>query len=122
GPFLRAEANTKGLLAKRGCAWMTANAILGSCREPAVPFSRSLSRGIDHCRCGSHTSAQGCSTRDLGETFCVHWYSAAANRFAAVPADLVHLCDPGEVNSLVRIGAECPRFHHVRRAAFWLMG
>ena len=29
---------------------------------------------------------------DLGETFRVHWYSGAANRFAAVPADLAVLC------------------------------
>jgi len=58
---------------------------------------------------------------DLGETFRVHWYSGAANRFAAVPTDLVHLCDPGFV-ALAQAGAAIPASAlvaaHLRRAAF----
>ncbi|HML08980.1 MAG TPA: amidase family protein [Xanthobacteraceae bacterium] len=41
---------------------------------------------------------------DLAETFRIHWYAAAANRFAAVPADLQSLCDPGFVE-VARAGA-----------------
>src|SRR5262245_58371300 len=38
------------------------------------------------------------------------------------PRPLCRARVPDEVNSLVRIGTERPRFHHVRRGSFRLMG
>jgi len=58
---------------------------------------------------------------DLGETFRVHWYSAAANRFAAVPPHLAHMCDPGFVEVAeagARILASELAGAQLRRAAF----
>jgi amidase/aspartyl-tRNA(Asn)/glutamyl-tRNA(Gln) amidotransferase subunit A len=70
---------------------------------------------------GAHVDPIELPGEDLGETFRVHWYSGAANRFAAVPTDLVHLCDPGFV-ALAQAGAAIPASAlaaaHLRRAAF----
>src|SRR6516225_3063393 len=70
---------------------------------------------------GAHVDTLELPGEALGETFRVHWYSAAANRFAAVPADLAHLCDPGFV-ALAQAGAAIFPFAfaaaHLRRAAF----
>jgi amidase/aspartyl-tRNA(Asn)/glutamyl-tRNA(Gln) amidotransferase subunit A len=70
---------------------------------------------------GAHVDPIELPGEDLGETFRVHWYAAAANRFAAVPPDLVHLCDPGFV-ALAQAGAAIPASilvaAHLRRAAF----
>ena len=46
---------------------------------------------------GAHVEPIELPPADLGEIFRIHWYAGAANRFAAVPADLAHLCDPGFV-------------------------
>jgi aspartyl-tRNA(Asn)/glutamyl-tRNA(Gln) amidotransferase subunit A len=70
---------------------------------------------------GAHVEPIELPGEDLGETFRVHWYSGAANRFAAVPADLAHLCDPGFV-ALAQAGAVIPASAlaaaQLRRAAF----
>jgi amidase/aspartyl-tRNA(Asn)/glutamyl-tRNA(Gln) amidotransferase subunit A len=70
---------------------------------------------------GAHVEPIELPGEDLGETFRVHWYSAAANRFAAVPADLAHLCDPGFVavaEAGARILASALATAQLRRAAF----
>ena len=62
-----------------------------------------------------------CPAKVWAETFRVHWYSGAANRFAAVPADLAHLCDPGFVavaQAGAAILASALAAAHLRRAAF----
>ena len=70
---------------------------------------------------GAHVEPIELPGEDLGETFRVHWYSAAANRFAAVPADLAHLCDPGFVavaEAGARILASALAAAQLRRATF----
>src|SRR5262249_37119703 len=70
---------------------------------------------------GVHVEPIELPGEDLGETFRVHWYSGAANRFAAVPADLAHLCDPGFVAVAevgARILASALAAAQLRRAAF----
>jgi aspartyl-tRNA(Asn)/glutamyl-tRNA(Gln) amidotransferase subunit A len=70
---------------------------------------------------GAHVDPIELPGDDLGETFRVHWYSGAANRFAAVPADLVHLCDPGFVavaEAGARILASALAAAQLSRAAF----
>jgi aspartyl-tRNA(Asn)/glutamyl-tRNA(Gln) amidotransferase subunit A len=70
---------------------------------------------------GAHVEAIELPGEALGETFRVHWYSGAANRFAAVPADLAHLCDAGFV-AVAEAGAQIPASALVaaqlRRVAF----
>ena len=46
---------------------------------------------------GAHVEPIELPGEDLGGIFRTHWYAGAANRFAAVPAELAHLCDPGFV-------------------------
>lgn len=53
---------------------------------------------------GAHVEPIELPGADLTETFRIHWYAGAANRFAAVPKDLVSLCDPGFVE-VARSGA-----------------
>jgi aspartyl-tRNA(Asn)/glutamyl-tRNA(Gln) amidotransferase subunit A len=70
---------------------------------------------------GAHVDPIELPGEDLGETFRVHWYSGAANRFAAVPADLAHLCDPGFVavaEAGERILASALAAAQLRRVAF----
>jgi aspartyl-tRNA(Asn)/glutamyl-tRNA(Gln) amidotransferase subunit A len=70
---------------------------------------------------GAHVEPIELPCEDLGETFRIHWYSGAANRFAAVPADLAHLCDPGFVavaEAGSRILASALAAAQLRRAAF----
>src|SRR4029077_2396796 len=70
---------------------------------------------------GAHVEPIELPGEDLGETFRVHWYSGAANRFAAVPADLAHLCDPGFVavaEAGARILASALVAAQLRRVAF----
>jgi aspartyl-tRNA(Asn)/glutamyl-tRNA(Gln) amidotransferase subunit A len=70
---------------------------------------------------GAHVEPIELPGEDLGETFRVHWYSGAANRLTAVPADLVHLCDPGFVavaEAGARILASALAAAQLRRAAF----
>jgi aspartyl-tRNA(Asn)/glutamyl-tRNA(Gln) amidotransferase subunit A len=70
---------------------------------------------------GAHVEPIELPGEDLGEMFLVHWYSGAANRFAAVPADLAHLCDPGFV-AVAKAGAailaSALAAAQARRAAF----
>src|SRR5258705_4577348 len=62
----------------------------------------------------------------LGELALLDWnddrLAFLRNKEIDSPRPLCRARVPDEVNSLVRIGAERPRFHHVRRAAFRLMG
>jgi hypothetical protein len=62
----------------------------------------------------------------LGEPALLDWnddrLAFLGNKEIDSPGALCGARVPDEVNSLVRIGAERPRFHHVRRAAFRLMG
>jgi amidase/aspartyl-tRNA(Asn)/glutamyl-tRNA(Gln) amidotransferase subunit A len=70
---------------------------------------------------GAHVEPIELPGEDLGETFRVHWYSGAANRFAAVPTNLAHLCDPGFVavaEAGARILASALAAAQLRRAAF----
>ena len=53
---------------------------------------------------GAHIEPVELPGEDLTETFRIHWYAGAANRFAAVPKDLASLCDPGFVE-VARNGA-----------------
>ncbi len=46
---------------------------------------------------GAHVEPIELPGEDLAGIFRTHWYAGAANRFAAVPAELAHLCDPGFV-------------------------
>ena len=46
---------------------------------------------------GAHVEPIELPGEDLGGIFRTHWYAGVANRFAAVPAELAHLCDPGFV-------------------------
>jgi hypothetical protein len=61
-----------------------------------------------------------------GESALLDWnddrLAFLRNKEIDSPRPLCRARVPDEVNSLVRIGAERPRFHHVRRAAFRLMG
>jgi len=70
---------------------------------------------------GAHIELIELPGEDLGEMFRVHWYAGAANRFAAVPADLTHLCDPGFV-AVAKAGAailaSALAAAQARRAAF----
>jgi amidase/aspartyl-tRNA(Asn)/glutamyl-tRNA(Gln) amidotransferase subunit A len=70
---------------------------------------------------GAHVEPIELPGEDLGEIFRVHWYAGAANRFAAVPAELAHLCDPGFVavaEAGARILASTLAAAQLRRAAF----
>jgi len=70
---------------------------------------------------GAHVEPVDLPGDDLGETFRIHWYSAAANRFAAIPAELVELCDPGFVavaHAGASILASALVAAQVRRVAF----
>lgn len=70
---------------------------------------------------GAHIEPVELPGEDLTETFRIHWYAGAANRFGAVPKDLVRLCDPGFVE-VARNGASIPASALVaaqlRRTAF----
>jgi amidase/aspartyl-tRNA(Asn)/glutamyl-tRNA(Gln) amidotransferase subunit A len=70
---------------------------------------------------GAHIEPVELPGEDLTETFRIHWYAGAANRFGAVPKDLVSLCDPGFVE-VARNGASIPASALVaaqlRRTAF----
>jgi amidase/aspartyl-tRNA(Asn)/glutamyl-tRNA(Gln) amidotransferase subunit A len=70
---------------------------------------------------GAHIEPIELPSEDLGEIFRIHWYAGAANRFAAVPADLAHLCDPGFV-AVAKTGSAIPASAlaaaQARRAAF----
>ncbi len=70
---------------------------------------------------GAHVEPIELPSEDLGEIFRIHWYAGAANRFAAVPADLAHLCDPGFVavaKTGSAISASTLVAAQARRAAF----
>lgn len=70
---------------------------------------------------GAHIEPIDLPQADLGEIFRVHWLAGAANRLAAAPADLVHLCDPGFVEAAqagASILASTLVAAQVRRAAF----
>jgi aspartyl-tRNA(Asn)/glutamyl-tRNA(Gln) amidotransferase subunit A len=70
---------------------------------------------------GAHIEPIELPGEDLDEIFRIHWYAGAANRFAAVPADLAHLCDPGFV-AVAKTGSAIPASAlaaaQARRAAF----
>ncbi len=70
---------------------------------------------------GAHVEPVELPSEDLGEIYRIHWYAGAANRFAAVPADLAHLCDPGFVavaKTGSAISASTLVAAQARRAAF----
>jgi amidase/aspartyl-tRNA(Asn)/glutamyl-tRNA(Gln) amidotransferase subunit A len=70
---------------------------------------------------GARIEPVGLPPENVGEIFRTHWYAGAANRFAAVPAEVAHLCDPGFV-AVAKIGAavlaSALAAAQARRAAF----
>jgi len=69
--------------------------------EVAAAFAKAV-RLIESL--GAHVEPVELPGEDLTETFRIHWYAGAANRLAAIPKDLVSLCDPGFVE-VARNGA-----------------
>ena len=56
---------------------------------------------------GAHLEPVELPGENLVEIFRIHWYAGIANRFAAVPAELAHLCDPGLV-AAAQTGSSIP--------------